>query len=202
MILMDDNNLKNWTLFLDRDGVINQRISDGYVLSPEMFLLLPGVLDAIALFSRLFGKIIIVTNQQGIGKGLMTEKDLNDVHTLMSSEIIAAGGRIDGIYFCPQLAQTPNSCRKPEIAMGLMARADHPEIRFRRGVMVGDAPSDMLFAKRLGVKQVFVDQGDAFVSAGEAGYHLRVNALTDFAKWLSEGNHPADLVVLNNSNTL
>jgi len=193
MTLQNDKYLSEWTLFLDRDGVINRRIPNGYVRSWKMFHFLPGVKESLALVSDLFGKIVIVTNQQGIGKGLMTEEDLEEIHSQMVAEISTEGGRIDGIYFCPQLASNPNSCRKPAIAMGVMARGDHPEISFRQGVMVGDAPSDMLFANRLGMKQVFVDQYDKSVGAGEAGCHLRVGSLKEFAQWLAAGNHPADL---------
>jgi len=67
---------KSWTLFLDRDGVINERIVDDYVKNPSEFDFLPGVLQAIKIFTGVFGNIFIVTNQQGIGKGIMSEDDL------------------------------------------------------------------------------------------------------------------------------
>ena len=68
-------------LFLDRDGVINRRIVDGYVTRPADFVLIDGVLEAMALFAKRFDRIFVVTNQQGIGKGLMTEADLEAVHS-------------------------------------------------------------------------------------------------------------------------
>src|SRR5512146_1139382 len=94
---------KSWTLFLDRDGVINKRIPGGYVREWQHFEFLPGVKEAMKIFSGLFGHVIIVSNQQGIGKGIMTEKDLEEVHARMISEIERSGGRIDRIYHSPFL---------------------------------------------------------------------------------------------------
>lgn len=166
-----------WTLFLDRDGVINRRIVDGYVLRKEDFVFLPGATEAIAGFSALFNRIVVVTNQQGIAKGLMTEDDLAGIHATMKAEVSKAGGHIDAVFYCPELKGTPGGCRKPGVAMGLQARKQFPEIRFKRSIMVGDSPSDMMFAKRLGMKRVFIDHGDVTVSPGSAGCDLRFNAL-------------------------
>jgi len=183
-----DRSIDNWTLFLDRDGVINKRIQDGYVCSREQFELLPGVTEALAALSSLFHRIVVVTNQQGIGKGLMTEGDLEDIHRYMQDQIHAAGGRIDAVYFCPSVEGATPSCRKPAIDMGMAARRRFPEISFRKSVMVGDAPSDMLFGKRLGMKLVFVDNGDPMQHPGEAGCHFRVPDLEGFMKILQDEN--------------
>ena len=77
---------KTWTLFLDRDGVINKKIDHDYVRNLEMFKWIDGSKEAIVSLSKIFEKIIVVTNQQGIGKGLMTENDLNEIHSFMKSE--------------------------------------------------------------------------------------------------------------------
>ncbi len=87
----------SWTLFLDRDGVINERIIDDYIKKVKEFRFLPGVLDAMPVFAGLFGKIFVVTNQQGIGKGLMHESDLVAIHDYMLSEVKAHGGRLNKI---------------------------------------------------------------------------------------------------------
>ena len=87
----------SWTLFLDRDGVINVRIIDGYVRNIDEFHFLPGVLDAFRRFSEVFGRIIIVTNQQGVGKGIMSEADVEKVHSHLKSAVEGSNGRIDGI---------------------------------------------------------------------------------------------------------
>jgi histidinol-phosphate phosphatase family protein len=146
----------SWTLFLDRDGVLNRRLPGAYVRHWEEFEWLPGVLNAWQLLSRHFGRIIIVTNQQGIGKGLMTDQELNAVHQQMKKEVGQAGGRIDQIYYCADLASKTNNCRKPAPAMAWKAKADFPEIDFSRSVMVGDSISDMAFGQRLGMYNVLI----------------------------------------------
>jgi histidinol-phosphate phosphatase family protein len=146
---------KTWTLFLDRDGVINDRIIDGYVTQPEGFHFIPGVLEALATLSKLFGKVILVTNQQGIGKGLMTTDQLNAIHHHMVKEIEQSGGRLDAVYFCPDLKSKPENCRKPGITMALQAKADFPEIDFSKSVMVGDSESDMEFGENAGMISVY-----------------------------------------------
>lgn len=145
----------DWTLFLDRDGVINYEKEADYVRNPDEFRFYEGVPEAISVFSRRFGKIFVVTNQKGIGKGLMTEKDLDDIHTFMLSTIRKHQGRIDRIYFCPDLDEaSPN--RKPNPGMGYRAKAEFPEIDFSRSLMVGNTMSDMKFGKALGAKTIFI----------------------------------------------
>ena len=146
---------KSWTLFLDRDGVINRRLLDDYVKRWDEFEFLPGVKEAIAKLSRIFGRVVIVSNQQGIGKGLMTEKDLDHIHSMMVHEIEEAGGRIDAIYHCPELKEKNPECRKPKPGMALQAQKDFPEIDFEKSVMIGDSESDIEFGKRLGMLTVF-----------------------------------------------
>ncbi|HEX7412264.1 MAG TPA: HAD-IIIA family hydrolase [Bacteroidales bacterium] len=147
---------KGWSLFLDRDGVINTQIPDDYVISLEQFSFIPGVLDAFQILSGYFGRIVVVSNQQGIGKGLMTEAILQIIHTHMISEVEVAGGRIDKVYFCPELRESHSFMRKPNIGMGLLARKNFPDIRYTNSVMVGDSISDMRFGKRLGMLTVFI----------------------------------------------
>ncbi len=157
MILKTLNISDSWTLFLDRDGVINQRIVDYYVRRPEEFQFAEGAVEAIRIFSEHFAKVVIVTNQQGIGKGLMTEAELAEVHKFMLADINKAGGRIDKIYHCPDLQQQFSICRKPRIGMALLARRDFPEIRFKKSIMAGDTKSDMLFGKSLKMLTVLIN---------------------------------------------
>ncbi|MEI6682168.1 MAG: HAD family hydrolase [Bacteroidota bacterium] len=149
-----------WSLFLDRDGVINRRIVDDYVKTWEQFEFLPGVTDAIRKFSLLFGRIIVVSNQQGIGKGLMTENELQTIHERMVDEIKSQGGRVDAVYHSPYLHSDRSVMRKPNVGMALKARRQFPELRFNRSVMAGDSLSDMIFGKRAGMTTVFI-AGDA-----------------------------------------
>src|SRR5262249_25389667 len=93
----------HWTLFLDRDGVINHEKEDGYILHYGEFVFYEGAKEAIRLFATTFGLVVIVTNQRGIGKQLMTAADLQDIHDKMSGEIVKAGGRVDDIYYCDSL---------------------------------------------------------------------------------------------------
>ena len=150
------NKFQNWTLFLDRDGVINRRIVNDYVKRPAEFHFIENVPQAIRIFSTIFDKIIVVTNQQGIGKGLMTVHDLDEVHSKMKTEIEDAGGHINHIFFAPELAGMKSFFRKPNIGMGLKAKKQFPSIQFKQSVMVGDSLGDMQFGKRLGMTTVLV----------------------------------------------
>lgn len=102
---------KSWTLFLDRDGVLNRKIENGYVSSPAMLDILPGVPGALRLLSMLMGRI--VTNQRGIARGLMTTSDLDAIHARLRNVIVGAGGRIDGILLRSHERLPHYGCSKP-----------------------------------------------------------------------------------------
>src|SRR5262245_36043439 len=89
----------SWTLFLDRDGVSNEDKIGSYIFNRREFFFLPKAKEAIKVFTGVFGTIVIVTNQRGIGRGFMTEEDLHDIHAHMLEELSTQGGRIDKIYF-------------------------------------------------------------------------------------------------------
>jgi histidinol-phosphate phosphatase family protein len=146
---------KDWTLFLDRDGVINYEKDADYIRNASEFRFYDGAPEAIGIFARRFGRIFVVTNQKGIGKGLMTEKDLQKIHEFMMLAITEKGGRIDRVYFCPDLDEASQN-RKPNPGMGFRAKADFPEIDFSRTLMVGNTMSDMKFGKALGAKTIFI----------------------------------------------
>ena len=175
---MNLNNLnfdRSWTLFLDRDGVINKKLPNDYVKNIEEFEFIEGAEEAISKLGSIFGRVVVVTNQQGIGKGLMTVKDLNEVHDYMQSSLIQMGGKIDKIYFCPDLADSKSNCRKPNTGMAEEARNEFPEIDFKKSIMVGDSLSDMQMGKRVGMFTVFVNAGG---SIKEADY--QVGSLKEF----------------------
>jgi histidinol-phosphate phosphatase family protein len=166
---------KSWTLFLDRDGVINEKIDNDYVKNWSEFFFINGALDALSILSSLFGNIIVVTNQRGIGKGLMSKNDLNIIHIRMMDLVLKHGGRIDKIYFCPEILNT-SFCRKPNIGMAMMAKNDFPKIDFERSVMIGDSKSDMEFGKRLNMKTVFIGSGEnSFVDFA----HIKCSSLIE-----------------------
>ena len=151
----------SWTLFLDRDGVINKRNVGGYVENVSDFYFLDAVPEAIALCKTRFGRIIVVTNQQGIGKGIMTEEQLAAIHTYLRAQIPA----IDRIYHSPFLACENNNMRKPNIGMALAAKEDFPEIDFKKSIMVGDSLSDITFGKNSGMFTVFISDRETITSA-------------------------------------
>jgi histidinol-phosphate phosphatase family protein len=154
---------------------------DAYVLKPDDFSFLEGADDAIAKLSKIFGVIVVVTNQQGIGKGLMTEADLEQIHQKMVATIEVAGGRIDKIYHCPALQEENNICRKPLPGMALRARKDFPSIHFKRSVMVGDTISDMRFGKRLGMITVFIGDDRKAISENHKLIDFSFNSLISMA---------------------
>lgn len=157
---------QTWTLFLDRDGVINRRNLDGYIRSWNQFEFLPGVLDAMKLLAGRFGKIFVVSNQQGIGKGFMTDEDVTVIHSRMIREIENTGGFINKTYFCPFLETEKSIMRKPNVGMALKARKDFPRINFKRSIMVGDSLSDMIFGRKLKMKTVFLSSDIILIRAG------------------------------------
>lgn len=147
---------EHWTLFLDRDGVINQHPNTHYVFDWNGFQFCPGAIEAISNLSHIFKYVIVVTNQQGIGKGLMTEHDLNDIHQKMIRTVALFGGRIDAIYHCPDLSTQTGNCRKPSIAMAQHAQSQFPDIDLRKSIMVGDQITDLEFGHNAGMKKVHV----------------------------------------------
>lgn len=151
MNLRDLNIDKTWTLFLDRDGVINKLLPNDYVKTWEQFEFLPGVKEAIPTLNKIFGRIIIVTNQQGIGKELYSISDLEGIHLSFILEIILAGGQIDRIYFAPQLESENNELRKPNIGMANLAKKDFPDINFSKSIILGDSFTDMQFGRTAGM---------------------------------------------------
>jgi histidinol-phosphate phosphatase family protein len=175
----------SWTLFLDRDGVINEEKEKTYVLHYGEFLFYPNAKEGLQILSEIFGLILIVTNQRGVGKGLMTEKDLRDIHQRMREDIQAAGGRVDGIYYNIS-TNDADFLRKPNPGMALQAKRDFPAIDLTCSVMVGNTLSDMEFGRNAGMHTVFLST----TQAPPAGGHLAIDRictdLLDFAKALQK----------------
>ncbi|MDR1005313.1 MAG: HAD-IIIA family hydrolase [Bacteroidales bacterium] len=171
-------------LFLDRDGVINKRIVDGYVDCYEQFEFESKALEALAVLSHFFEPIIVVTNQQGIGKGLMTEQDFDVITQKMIADIKNSGGRIDKVFHCPDLAQKNSFNRKPNVGMGLKARRIFPSIRFKQSLMVGDAFSDMVFGKRLKMKCVLIADSPLIARREPKFVDMKFDNLYEFAKYI------------------
>jgi D-glycero-D-manno-heptose 1,7-bisphosphate phosphatase len=149
------------TVFLDRDGVINRKMPEGrYVASWEDFELLPGVPEAIARLTRAGKRVVVVSNQRGVFLGLYTEDDVRSIHARLSEIVQAAGGRIDGFYFCPH-DRKGCRCRKPGPGLFEQAQKDFPEIEAAKSLMVGDSHSDIEFAHHLGMPVLFLKGHEA-----------------------------------------
>jgi D-glycero-D-manno-heptose 1,7-bisphosphate phosphatase len=118
--------------------------------------IITNVPKALQRFTELFGRIVVVTNQQGIGRGMMTADDLSIIHGFIEDVIKSAGGKIDKFYFAPQLRSENSNYRKPGTGMGLQAQLDFPEINFSKSIMVGDSESDIEFGMKLGMKTVML----------------------------------------------
>ena len=175
---------RGYTLFLDRDGVINRRIPGGYVGSPAELEILPGALEAIQFFSHYFQRIIIVSNQQGVGKGLITLHDVERVHDYLVEKVKQSGGRVDGVYFCPSLASENDQCRKPSSGMALQAQKDFPDIVFHKTVMAGDSISDLQFAGKLNMVSVFIETEPNRAVIPQEMYGCKFPSLLAFARSL------------------
>lgn len=174
---------ETWTLFIDRDGVINHEKKDEYILNWNEFRFYDGVKEAFKTFSKKFGKVIIISNQRGVGRQLMTEDDLLDIHRNMQAMIEEAGGRIDNIYYCTS-TDSKHICRKPNPGMAFLAKKDIPAIDLSRAIMVGNKPSDMLFGRYAGVYTVFVRTTNPGQQFPHPDIDLVFDDLADFAKAL------------------
>jgi D-glycero-alpha-D-manno-heptose 1-phosphate guanylyltransferase len=174
---------KTWTIFIDRDGVINHEKQDGYILNREEFQFYDGWEFAFERIAEKFGKIIVISNQRGVGRGLMTETDLLDIHNRMLLEIEGIKGRIDAIYYCTSTDnKDPN--RKPNPGMAFKAAKEIPGIDLSKAIMIGNKPSDMLFGRNAGVYTVFLSTTNPHQQLPHPDIDLSFNSLADFAKAL------------------
>jgi histidinol-phosphate phosphatase family protein len=172
-----------WSLFLDRDGVINHDKSP-YTLSAAEFEFYDGVVDAIKKFSAIFKYIFVVTNQRGVGRKLMTEDALLEIHELMTNTVLASGGRIDKIYYCTAVDDN-HPDRKPNPGMAIRAMNEHPDVARHRSIMVGNNISDMKFGKAAGMHTVLLTTTGSYVELPHPLVDLQYDTLAQFADALS-----------------
>ncbi len=163
----------NWTLFLDRDGVINCRTNGHFIKVWEDFEWEKGALEAIVGASAIFERIVVVTNQSGLEKRILPEETLQEIHQNIINTVAEAGGKIDKIYYCPHKAFSKCTCRKPKTGMAFQAKEDFSDIDFTQSVMVGDSISDMEFGKALGMYVVLV-------AGKKEEYDAQLNVCVDF----------------------
>ena len=150
----------SWTLFIDRDGVINERNFEGYILNKRDFVFKEGVLKSSkSLFSK-FKHVVLVTNQQCIGKGLISTDGVREIHDYMESSLVHNGAKIDLILVAPEIKGSENSTRKPQPYMALLAQKKMKDIDFSKSIMVGDTDSDIQFGKNLEMKTVLIESSE------------------------------------------
>jgi len=143
-------------VFLDRDGVINRKAPEGqYITRWEDFQLLPGVVEGIAELNRAGMRVIVVTNQRCVAKGLLSETELNGLHAKMSEELAHAGARIDAIFYCPHGLDAACDCRKPAPGM-LLAAARRHDLDLAASWMIGDSASDIQAGRAAGCRTIQV----------------------------------------------
>jgi D-glycero-D-manno-heptose 1,7-bisphosphate phosphatase len=147
--------LKEYTLFLDRDGVINYELPGTYVLSVQAFKFYDKVPEAIAILNNYFKRVVVATNQKCVGKGLITHAGLHAIHAHMCAGVEQAGGRIQAVYYCADMEnESPN--RKPNPGMAYQCQQQFTDTDLSKSIMVGNNLSDMQFGKNAGMRTVFL----------------------------------------------
>lgn len=144
-------------IFLDRDGVICENRAD-YVKSWAEFAFIPEALTSLQALSQLNLPIVVVTNQSAVGRGIMAEETVHDIHQRMLAEISRNGGRVDKVYYCPHQPQANCACRKPKAGMLEQAAAELG-INLSQSYMVGDALTDIQAGHQAGCQTFLVLSG-------------------------------------------
>ena len=175
--------LSSYCLFLDRDGVINKPIVDDYAKRPEDFVFTPNAIEALQILSVRFKYIFIVTNQQGIGRELMSEEDLEDVHLKMYKALKNNNIEwFDSLFYAPYLRSEEHPWRKPSTGMVQKALDYAPEIDPSKCIVVGDSPGDMALAD--GIQAIKVRISNPQFEFDNQTY--RFDSLHDFALNLTQ----------------
>ena len=175
--------------FLDRDGIINKNDPNGgYVLRPEQFHLVDGIIDFLTALTQMNYRLIVITNQQGVGKGPMTEQDLDDIHAFMCQLLDDGGISIESVYYCPHLASVDCHCRKPNPGLFLRAAQEHA-INLSQAIFIGDSLTDAEAGKSAGVRTFLIDSP-----------RLQNKALQEKSPLLATG--PSDATIVTGFDTL
>lgn len=175
------------TVFLDRDGTVN--LDTGYITSPDELVLIPGVIEAVARLNRAGAKVVLITNQSAIARGLMSADQLKTIHAVLMARLEAGGARFDAIYYCPHHPDDGCACRKPQPAMVHRAVADLG-LDLTRAYVVGDQPRDMELARQVGVRSVLVLSGQTQRAAADelegsgTSPHRIVEDLSEAVAWI------------------
>jgi len=158
------------TVFLDRDGTINRKPPEGsYVIRPEELELLTGAATAIRRLNDAGATVVVVTNQRGVARGLMSESELGRIHTRMREALGAEGAHVDAVYSCVH-ERGECQCRKPQPGLLTQAMAEYPEIAGSRLVMVGDSVSDVEAGRAVGATTVLIGESSGAAAAASPAY--------------------------------
>jgi histidinol-phosphate phosphatase family protein len=158
----------NRAAFLDRDGVINRKALEGkYVTRWEEMQILPGVAEAISLLNQAGFRVIVVSNQRCVAKGLITIGELEDLHQKMCGALAKDRATIDAVYYCPHEKQPPCRCRKPQPGMLLDAARDH-DIELAASWMIGDSGADVEAGRTAGCKTALLGSSVSTDSGADA----------------------------------
>ena len=166
-------------VILDRDGVIN-RDSDQFIKTPDEWRAIPGSLEAIARMNHAGFRVVIATNQSGVGRGLFEMSTLNAIHEKMHRALSQAGGHIDAVFFCPHTADSDCECRKPKTGM-------LKEIGVRFGVdltgvpVIGDSLRDLLAAEACGAQPILMLTGKGEKTLRDGGFPKNTVIFPDLA---------------------
>ena len=140
---------RHWCLFLDRDGVINQRVVGDYVRSWEQFVWMPGARDAMWILRQWAPHLVVVTNQQGVGKGLMSLNDVTAIHDRIQDDLSVNDSVVEEFLICPHLESEECGCRKPRPGLVADWLRGHADSEPSLSIIVGDRTSDLELARNV-----------------------------------------------------
>ncbi len=179
-------------VFLDRDGTLN-RDDGGYLADPDGLVLLPGAAEAVAALNAAGVKAVVLTNQSGVGRGLVPPDALRRVHARLIARLAGRGAALDGIYVCPHRPEEACACRKPGIELALRA-ARELGVDPSRSAMIGDKAVDVELGRRLGGRSVLVLTGEGTATAAALSAEARPDYIArgvyDAVQWLIFGACP------------
>jgi D-glycero-D-manno-heptose 1,7-bisphosphate phosphatase len=158
LIVLPSELIPNNLVLLDRDGVINRQIENGYVTSWEQWEFLPGALVALRLLAKNGFRTLVISNQACVGKGLLRYGDLEEITRRFVKEVKNNGGRIDGVYYCTHRKEDCCECRKPKPGLLLRAQSEHG-FSFRGSFLVGDSETDFHAAHAVGCPPLLISNG-------------------------------------------